>query len=137
VVSRLPDGEACMIRQGYLPWLRGGERVAAYEHHRGYFAEHSTPERYLASNLAVLVEALRHPPGRLRGVDPTARVHPDAILVEPLRIGPGAVVGANATIANAVVGAGARVAAGVTVERAVVWPGAHVAADARDAIVDR
>ena len=53
VMARLPDGEADSIRQGYLPWLRAGERVAAYEHRDGYFAEHSTPERYLASNWAL------------------------------------------------------------------------------------
>ena len=28
---------------GYLPWLRAGEPVLAYEHEHGYFAEHSTP----------------------------------------------------------------------------------------------
>ncbi|HVV87797.1 MAG TPA: NDP-sugar synthase, partial [Kofleriaceae bacterium] len=63
VVARLPDGEACMIRQGYLPWLRAGLPVAAFEHEVGYFAEHSTPARYLESNWAVLGGiVLRHPP---------------------------------------------------------------------------
>src|SRR5262249_12826709 len=32
VMARLPDGEADSIRQGYLPWIRAGGRVAAYEH---------------------------------------------------------------------------------------------------------
>src|SRR5262245_31468818 len=32
VMARLPDGEADSIRQGYLPWMRAGERLAAYEH---------------------------------------------------------------------------------------------------------
>jgi len=107
VIARLPDGEACMIRQGYLPWLRAGERVAAYEHAHGYFAEHSTPERYLASNWALLHESarLRHPPGRLTGIDPTARIHPTATIVEPVRIGAGAVIGANVTVGpDAIVG---------------------------------
>src|SRR6185295_2227499 len=73
VVARLPEGEACMISQGYLGWIHAGEHLAAYEHERGYFAEHSTPERYLASNRALLTgEAiLRHPPGRLGRIDPT------------------------------------------------------------------
>jgi Nucleotidyl transferase len=31
VVRRLPDGKACMIRQGYLPWMRDGGEVAAFE----------------------------------------------------------------------------------------------------------
>ncbi|HET7505513.1 MAG TPA: nucleotidyltransferase family protein, partial [Kofleriaceae bacterium] len=82
VMARLPDGEADSIRQGYLPWLRAGERVAAHEHASGYFAENSTPERYLASNRALLGGTpLRHPPSRLlAGIDPTARIDPTATI---------------------------------------------------------
>src|SRR3954470_16514713 len=77
IMARLPEGEADSIRQGYLPWLRAGERLAAYEHPHGYFAEHSTVERYLESNWALLSgEPLRHPPAATRGIDPTARIHP-------------------------------------------------------------
>jgi mannose-1-phosphate guanylyltransferase len=109
VMGRLPEGEADSIRQGYLPWLRAGERVAAYEHRDGYFAEHSTLERYLASNWALVGGAyLRHPPGRLHGIDPTARIHPSAMIIPPVKIGAGAVVGANVTIGpNAILGEGA------------------------------
>ena len=137
VVARLPDGEACMIRQGYLPWLRAGERVAAWEHEGGYFAEHSTAARYLASNRALVAGAgLRFPPGRLAGVDPTARLAPDACVTPPVRIGPGARIGAGAVVGpEAVIGAGAEVAAGARVERAVVWAGARAAGEIRDAIV--
>jgi NDP-sugar pyrophosphorylase family protein len=136
-VARLPDGEACMIRQGYHPWIKAGARVAAYEHVHGYFAEHSTPERYLASNVALVRgEPLRFPPGRTTGVDPTARLAPDARIIEPVRIGPGAVVGGGAQIGpDAVIGAGAHVAPGAVVERAVVWAAAHAAGVVRDAIV--
>lgn len=92
VVARLPDGEACMIRQGYLPWLKAGARVGAWVHEptatTGYFAEHSTPERYHESEDFLLAAAdanhrskygtssppgspivplpLRFPPGRLQ-----------------------------------------------------------------------
>jgi NDP-sugar pyrophosphorylase family protein len=121
VMARLPDGESDSIRQGYLPWLRAGERVAAYEHVGGYFAELSTRERYLASSFALLRgAALRHPPGRLRGVDPTARVHPDARIVEPVRIGAGAVIGPVTIGPDVVVGDGAVVRESLA--RAVVWP---------------
>jgi len=131
VMARLPDGEADSIRQGYLPWMRAGGRVAAYEHARGYFAEHSTPERYLDSNWALLAdETLRHPPGRLRGVDPTARIHPAATLVEPVKIGAGARVAAGCTVGPyAIVGDGARVERSLA--RAIVWAGAT--ADASNA----
>lgn len=126
VVARLPDGDACMIRQGYLPWLRAGGVVRAFEHERGYFAEHSTPERYVESNRALLAgAALRHPPGRLAGIDPTARVHPSATIVEPVKIGAGAVIGAGVAIGPyAVIGDGAIVRASVA--NAIVWAGAHV-----------
>ncbi len=136
VVARLPEGEACMVRQGYLPWLRQGGYVAACEA-GGYFAEHSTPERYLASNLELLAgEPLRFPPGPLRGVAQTAVVAASARLVEPVRVGPGARIGHGATVGpGVVVGSGAAIADNVQIERAVVWPGARVEASVADAIV--
>ncbi len=135
VVARLPDGEACMVRQGYLPWLRAGGVVRAFEHADGYFAEHSTPERYLESNRALLGGVtLRHPPGRLVGIDPTARIHPAATILEPVRIGPGAVIGAGAVIGPyAVVGDGAVVNA--PIGGAVVWAGARAFAPPPGTIV--
>jgi mannose-1-phosphate guanylyltransferase len=134
VMARLPDGESDSIRQGYLPWLRAGERVAAYEHEDGYFAEHSTPERYLASNWALLGGApLRHPPSKLRGVDPTARIHPDAVLVEPLKICAHAVIGPVTLGPNAVIGERAVIRSSLA--NTVVWDGAVVDAPPDDAIV--
>jgi NDP-sugar pyrophosphorylase family protein len=137
VVRRLPDGDACMIRQGYLPWLRAGERVAAFDAGDVYFAEHSLPARYLEGNVALLDGArLRFPPGPLVGVDPTAHVDSTAVLRHPLRIGPGAHVGEGARIGpHAVIGAHAVVEGGATVERAVVWPRARAAGTVRDQIV--
>ncbi|MBV8759765.1 MAG: NDP-sugar synthase [Deltaproteobacteria bacterium] len=131
VMARLPDGESDSIRQGYLPWLRAGEPVLAYEHRDGYFAEHSTPERYLESNWALLgAETLRHPPGHLRGIDPTARIHPTAVIEEPVRIGAFAHIGAGVKVGPyAVVGDGATVER--SIERTVVWAGAR--ADASNA----
>jgi mannose-1-phosphate guanylyltransferase len=138
VLRRLPDGEACMVRQGYLPWLRTGGRVAAYQHEGGYFAEHSTVERYLESDLDLLAGAtpLRHPPGALGRVDPTARIAASATIIGPVHIGPGAIIEAGATVGpGAVIGAGAVVAAGALVERAVVWPGVTTSGTVRDQIV--
>ncbi len=140
VVARLPDGDACMIRQGYLPWMRAGAgAVAAFVHERGYFAEHSTPARYLDSNLALLGgEPLRHPPGPLTGVDATAHIDPTAILHAPVRIGPGAEIGPGAHVGpGTVVGAGATVAAGARLTRTVVWAGARAEGTLDRAIVSR
>jgi len=125
VMARLPDGEADSIRQGYLPWLRAGERVAAFEHTGGYFAEHSTPERYFESNRALLAGApLRYPPGRLVGIDPTARIHPTVTIAEPVKIGAQAQIGPGVTIGPyTVVGDGARVDRSLA--HAIVWAGEH------------
>jgi NDP-sugar pyrophosphorylase family protein len=137
VMARLPDGESDSIRQGYLPWLRAGEPVLAYEHRDGYFAEHSTPERYLESNWALLGgERLRNPPSRrLAGIDPTARIHPTATIVEPVKICARAYVGEGVTVGPyAVVGEAARVER--SIERTVVWAGATAnAANAGEQIV--
>ena len=129
VIARLPDGESDSIRHGYLPWLRAGERVAAYDHEHGYFAEHSTPQRYLESNWALLggTTTLRNPPGPMTGVDPSARIDPGATSVEPVRICAGATIGAVTVGPYAVVGEGARVLR--SIERTVVWDRA-TAADA-------
>ncbi|HEX5058833.1 MAG TPA: hypothetical protein VFV99_05700, partial [Kofleriaceae bacterium] len=107
------------------------ERVAAYEHEHGYFAEHSTPERYLESNWALLDgTTLRNPPGATRGIDPSARVDASARIVEPVRICANAVIAANVTVGPyAVVGEGARIER--SIERTVVWSGAT--ADASNA----
>jgi len=137
VVRQLPDGKACMIRQGYLPWIRKGGQVSAFDAGSVYFCEHSLPERYLGSNLdLVAAPRLRHPPGALRGVDSTAHVHATAILRHPFRIGPGAHIGAEAVVGpGAVVGAHAIVEDGTRIERAVVWPHARASGAVRDAVL--
>ncbi len=136
VMARLPDGESDSIRQGYLPWMHAGARVAAYEHEHGYFAEHSTPERYLESNWALLGDVtLRNPPAPTRGIDPTATIDPRATIVEPVRICAGATISGAVTVGPyAVVGEGARVERDIT--RTVVWAGATATeANAGESIV--
>jgi NDP-sugar pyrophosphorylase family protein len=126
-----------VIRDAYLPALLAGETIRAVTL-GGYFAEHSTPARYLAGNLALLRDPslLRDPPGPLAGVDPGARVAADARLVEPVRIAAGAEIEAGAQVGpDAVVDAAARVAAGARVKRAVIWSGATAAGEVSDAVV--
>jgi mannose-1-phosphate guanylyltransferase len=138
VVRRLPDGEACMVRQGYLPWIREGRTVAAFEADGGiYFAEHSTPARYLRSNLdLVRGTRLRFAPGALHGVHPGARIHDSALIEPPVRIGAGAIIGAQAVVgADAIIGAGAEVEPGARVTSAVVWRGARARGDVQHCIV--
>ncbi len=137
VVRRLPEGKACMIRQGYIPWIREGGQVGAFEAGSSYFCEHSLPERYLASNIDLVGGAhLRYPPGPLHGVNSSAHVHPTAILRRPFRIGPGAHIGAEAVVGpGAVVGAHAIVEDGAHIEHAVVWPHARASGAVRDAVL--
>jgi len=138
VMARLPDGECCSLRQGYIPWLRGGAPVAAFEvPDRTYFAEHSTPSRYLESNVELVRGTrLRFPPGRLRGVDPSAHIDATAVIHQPVRVGPVAHIGEGAVVGpDAVIGAHAVVDAGATVVRSVVWSGARAFGELRDSIV--
>lgn len=128
VLRNLPEGEACMVRQGYLPWLLAGGLVTAYVHKQGYFAEHSTPKRYLQSNLDLMNSAaLTNPPGTLTGVDPGAEVHANATIIEPVCIASGATIEAGCQIGpNVVIGSGAQIRAQSQLSDCVVWSDTEV-----------
>src|SRR5581483_2872558 len=137
-VLRLPaDRESDSIRQAYLPALAAGERIEGVVT-SGYFHEHSTPERYLEGNVNALRgrATVRHLPGPLTGVAPSAEVHPSVELIAPYRISDGARIDAGACIGpDVVVGARARIGEGAHLERAVVWPASTVTGNIRDSIV--
>ncbi len=138
LLDRLQPIVCDVIRDAYIPALLAGETIRAATL-PGYFAEHSTPERYLAGNLALLRNPalLRDPPGPLVGVDAGARVDPAARVIGPVRVEAGAVLAAGAEVGpDVVVGAGAQVAAGARIRRAVLWAGAEVGpGDVEDAVV--
>jgi mannose-1-phosphate guanylyltransferase len=139
LLDRLRPVFCDVVRDAYVPALLAGETIRAVTLD-GYFAEHSTPARYLAGNLALLRHPglLREPPGPLVGVDPAARIAPSARIVAPVRIEAGAIIESGATVGpEVVVGSGARVAAGARLRRAVIWPDATAGAgiDLSDAIV--
>ena len=138
-VKGLPSGESCAIRQGYVPALRAGAQIDSYLYH-GYFQEHSTPERYLAGNRAVLAGEARlsYSPGAIDGIDDSARIARGVSLVPPYRIGAGAVIGAGATVGPfAVIGRGARVDDVAHIREAVVWPGVTARGSIEHAVVTR
>jgi NDP-sugar pyrophosphorylase family protein len=125
LLDRLPEGVSDVIGDAYIPALLAGNRIGSITM-KGYFAEHSTAERYLAGNLALLQDPtlLPHPPGPLVGVDPGAEIDPSAQIRAPVRIAAGAVVEAGAIVGPlSVVCGGARVAAGAEIAHCVVWPG--------------
>jgi NDP-sugar pyrophosphorylase family protein len=138
LVARLPrEGESDSIRQAYMPALVDGERIEGVLE-TGYFHEHSTPARYLQGNFNALAgrATVRHLPGPLDGVAPSAEVSPAAELIAPYRIADGARIEAGARVGpDVVIGAHALVRAGARVERCVVWPDSTVEGEVASAIV--
>jgi mannose-1-phosphate guanylyltransferase len=125
-----------LIREAYIPALLDGETIRAVTL-PGYFAEHSTPERYLAGNLALLRQPslLRDPPAPLTGVDARARIDPSARITGPVRIAADVEIGAGAQVGpDVVIDAGARVAPAAHLQRAVVWSGTTVTGPLTDAV---
>ena len=126
LLDRLPQGVSDVIGDANIPALLAGNRIASLTM-TGYFAEHSTPERYLAGNFDLLQNPafLPQAPGPLVGVDPGAQVDQSALIRAPVRIAAGAIVEAGAVVGPlTVVCGGGRVAAGAEIARSVVWPGA-------------
>jgi mannose-1-phosphate guanylyltransferase len=137
LLDRLPAGVSDVIGDAYIPALVAGGRIQSFVID-GYFAEHSTPERYLEGNLTLLRKPglVPHPPGPLVGVDATASVDPRARLVMPVRVAGGAIIEADATVGpDVVIGPRARVRAGARVEKSVVWQGAVVDGEVRGTVV--
>jgi mannose-1-phosphate guanylyltransferase len=137
ILDRLRPVFSDSIRDGYIPALRDGVDMRVFVL-PGYFAEHSTPARYLAGNLALLrqPDLISCAPGPLTGIDPGACIDARARVVSPVRIDAGALVEADATVGpDAVVGAGAVVLAGARVTRAVLWPDCRARGDLHDVVV--
>ena len=126
LLDRLPEGISDMLGDTYIPALCDGARISSTTI-AGYFSDHATPERYLASNLALVEKPglLARPPGPLQGVDPGAYVDAQAKVIAPVRIAAGATIEAGAVVGpSAVICGGGHVAHGAEVTRSVVWPGA-------------
>ena len=137
VLKNIPEGEACTVRQGYLPWIQDGGRVSAFVHEKGYFAEHSTPKRYLQSNLDLLRGAeLRHPPAPLSGIAESASIDPSTTVTAPVCIGENVTIGPNCSIGpDAVIGANSAIAEGSSVREAVLWNSVQFSGQAHQEII--
>ncbi len=137
LLDRLPAGVSDVIGDAYIPALLSGQSIASFTM-KGYFAEHSTPERYLVGNLDLLQNPglLPQAPGPLVGVDPGAHVDPSAQLRTPVRVAAGAVVEAGAIVGPAtVICSRGRAAAGAEIAHSVVWPDATASGQQAGAIV--
>jgi mannose-1-phosphate guanylyltransferase len=135
VLEHVPAGRAVSIERDVFPRLAEDGSVYGLALD-GYWLDVGTPESYLQAHRDVLERSFPTEVGDALGadftlVDSSARVDPNARLVPPVFVGPGAVVEVGARAGSlAVLGAGARVGAGAVVESSVLGAGATVGAHA-------
>lgn len=126
VFEALPSGVSCLVRQGIGPLLAHGAKVACVPW-TGFWADLGTPKRFLDATLralstpSALTTRAWDPGASGVQVHPAASCHPDAELVGPVLVGPGAHIERGATVGpGVVVGADCRVGVGVTVRHSVL-----------------
>jgi mannose-1-phosphate guanylyltransferase len=126
LLESLPQGESCIVRQGYAP--RIADRVVASIRHSGTWFDVGTPQAYLQANLLAVSRELSLP------LDPFAHASTEDYSAHTrgdVWIGPGAVLEPGCTVGpRAIIGAGAIVERGATVVDSVVWDGCRVPAEA-------
>jgi UDP-3-O-[3-hydroxymyristoyl] glucosamine N-acyltransferase len=134
-VARIPDGPCDIVRTAYAALVAAGGPVLAHVLREGaFFAENSTPERYLAANLALLDGGWQAPFPAV-GVDPAAAVDATAEIEPPVRVAAEARIGGGARLHRCVVGRGAVVQPGARVRGAVLWPGSVAGGEVARCIV--
>lgn len=115
VFDLVPSGRRVSIEREVFPQLAESGTLYAVQSD-AYWIDAGTPEAYLQAQMDLL-DGVR---GQFEpGIDPTARLDPDAKVVRSV-IGQGVVVAAGASIVDSVVMAGATVGGGARVERCIV-----------------
>jgi NDP-sugar pyrophosphorylase family protein len=142
VLDMIPDRGFQDIKESLIPRLyRAGERVVTYAGPGGC-PRVINADTYLAVN-HWMIECLARKPTvgeayRVHGesvAHQTARIHPEATVVGPVLLGPGAVVEGDAVIVGPTsVGAHCLVGRGALLSRSVAWTGCVIE---EDAVVDR
>jgi len=133
VLELVPQGRAVSIEREVFPRLAAEGSVFGIAL-PGYWLDVGTPESYLQAHRDVLERVFETAVGDALGpdftlVDETADVHPEAKLVPPVYVGPGAVVKQGSRLGSlAVLGAGARLEEGGVVESSVVGARTRVGA---------
>lgn len=124
VLSALPQGVSCIVRQGYLG-LVPARRVRVV-HHGGTWLDVGDPAAYLDANLSVLDGAVSLPldPFTQAGVPVEGPVPGGGRRAGRCWIGEGAHV--SGSIHRSVVGRGARIPAAAELSDCVVWDGVEV-----------
>lgn len=119
VLGRIPVGRRVSVERETFPAMVDDGRLYALDGD-AYWLDAGTPETYLQANLDLL------------GPDASA-IHDDAVVagsahIERSVVGPGATIGAEVTLTEAVVLHGASIEAGARVHRSIVGPDAVVGA---------
>lgn len=125
ILDYLPEeSPSCIVRDGYIPALKAGERIQAFFTTR-YWREVSTCRGYFLTNM----ELLNHLYGgsRIKGITdstPFISFTPRAEEFEqPIYIGKGVITGKGAVLGpNAIIGDGTVLGDGVRVENSIVLP---------------
>lgn len=121
VLSRIPVGRRVSVERETFPAMVDDGRLYALDGD-AYWLDAGTPETYLQANLDLLG------PG-------TSAIHDDAVVagnahIERSVVGPGATIGDEVTLTEAVVLHGASIEAGARVHRSIVGPDAVIGAGA-------
>lgn len=137
ILDLIPEGQPVSLETEVFPQaIASGKPVAAYRH-TGYFRDIGSPTRYLEAHRDALdgrISVPGAPPPNPGGVivDRDASIDPEARLIGPSFIGPGAQVRAGARIGPyAVLGRRVRVEANAQVEHSVLWADVRVSENAR------
>lgn len=115
VLDRIPAGQRVSIERDTFPGIVADGALYAL-HSDAYWIDAGTPAAYLQAHLDLL-DGVR---GEFEiGIDPAARVDPDAKVLRST-IGAGAVIAAGSEIVDSVIMAGVRVASGTRIERSII-----------------
>ncbi|MEX0768475.1 MAG: NDP-sugar synthase [Microthrixaceae bacterium] len=115
VLDRIPAGCRVSIERETFPSIVEDRSLFAV-HSEAYWIDAGTPEAYLQAHLD-LIDGVRGQPEN--GVDPSATVHADALVVRSM-IGPGAQIDAAAQIVDSVVMANCHVGAQTQISRSIL-----------------
>ena len=125
VLDRIPDGRRVSVERETFPAMAAEGTLYACEG-ATYWLDTGTPEQYIQAQLDLL-DGTRGK--RLDGIDPSAKVSPEAVVVRSV-VGPDAVVEAGATVQGSVLLRGARVRSGGVVTDSVLGESAEIASGA-------
>ncbi|MGH9118874.1 MAG: sugar phosphate nucleotidyltransferase [Acidimicrobiales bacterium] len=118
VLERIPFGRGVSIERETFPELAADGAMWAVNDDGVYWIDTGTPEDYLQVQLD-LIDGRR--PVRIDGIDPTAVVHPEAIVRRSVA-GAHTVIERRAELCDSVIMTGARIGAGASVRGALVGP---------------